>query len=321
VNENRRGPGPLDIYPLLAEVADLVEATIQARLTDRQIEARIARVTGVARGTRPRPVVLREPAEPEPEQAPEPRVGGPRVWECAVRWTGRLRDHGLVDVEPSDLVGEAWLRVQDQGTPGDTESYLLAAIATLARARLRAARVAAEPAPVDDTGYWYDEAGRHARGHLTLRRLGEERQPIWDRLCERLGTPARADSVWRAAIHATTKLLLGSRHERWSLRETLTWAMGSTDEWWRASAAPGEPVALAMERRRARVRRDLPFVSYVVVWEGLGPTFRDDAVLSREFAQRHFAHVLVLLGEHLDPGRLAAVRGHLAEVRRATGST
>ncbi len=256
----------------------------------------------------------------------------PQVWASAHLWANRLNRRGICDVGADDLVNEAWLNSKphiDAGRVRLPAAYLRSAIRTVALIKIRRHRAATvDPFewPITaraDEESGFDEVENLVRLRQTIAYLEEEREHIWARLRRRLGDHDRADEIWSAAVMALGHLMMGEgdRRQAWDLREVLMYCMTRSSAFWETAGQPGEDAVRIAERRRKRVSRDLPFVSYVAVWEGLSHAFQDNRAAMRSIAARHEAMLRILEREWRGkPQRQGPLADHVAEVRRLTGA-
>jgi hypothetical protein len=259
----------------------------------------------------------------------------PQVWSCADKWHRNLTQQGISDVGPGDLVHEAWLNARphlESGKVTRPVPYLCSAVRTAALGRMRRHRqlpvYCADPfesalalRAIHDRSY--EEVDAVLSLAQTLQFVADEGPAMWSRLLNSLGSPERPDAVWAAAVCAVKALLSGEvnpdgRAGGWSLKEVMVRAMQRTDAYWRPEPAPGESMGQALDRLRKRIRRDLPWISYLAVWETLRHAMRDDAEACRAMAAQHNDALQILLREWRSrPDRLAALEAHVTEVRRS----
>lgn len=267
---------------------------------------------------------------------PCPDDGSPiesaQVRATARAWATSLNNRGICDVDADDLRHEAWINAKphfDAGRVRQPVAYLRSAIRTAALQWLRRNRgLTIDPnewplagRAEDERGF--DEVETMVRLRETLVFLQTERALISARLRRRLGTHERLDQIWAAALMAVRHLMLGQSDSRqaWDLREVLMYCMTRSSAYWEAACRPGDDVARTAEMRRKRVSRDLPFVSYLAVWEGMSQAFQDDQRALRPIAARHLEMLRILQREWRNQAaRLGPLEEHIAEVRRAAGT-
>jgi DNA-directed RNA polymerase specialized sigma24 family protein len=257
--------------------------------------------------------------------------GDSGLWACARHWAGRLAHARITGYSDEDLVQEAICRLLNREQRSNSDEVLdpvafcCRTIGNFALMKLRAqARHATESMdPNDGVLAWepsaeldFVEARTQWLAEQTMRHMARDRSGIWDRAVERLGQNQREDGIWVAATQATHQLILGVAGL--SLRETLTSCLTRADPWWQEDDVDdrgSDSARRAAERRTKRVNRDLPWVSYVALWEGLRWAYHgEQSGLTREIARCHQGYVTALLRERTDGPSRMALELHLADV-------
>jgi DNA-directed RNA polymerase specialized sigma24 family protein len=257
--------------------------------------------------------------------------GDSGLWACARHWAGRLAHARISGYSEEDLVQEAICRLlnreqqTDDDEVRDPVAFCCRTIQFFALGKMREQKRHATEAtdPNDGVLAWvpsaeidFVEARIQWLAKQTMRHMDLHRVEIWERAVDCLGPNHRAAGIWVAATQATEQLLLGVAGL--SLRETLTSCLTRADEWWREDDLDDrEPdtVRRAAERRTKRVNRDLPWVSYVALWEGLLWAYHgEQSGLTREIARCHRSYVAALLRDRTEGPSRVALERHLAEV-------
>jgi len=266
----------------------------------------------------------REPDPSKPDTTEPDPFTNPSVLARARVWGRRLEAQGISDLSAEDLLQEAWRSTHKHlgGVPAEKRpAYLRRTIENCAKMRVRRRL---EPADDPMTGRLstlaaderpYDESETRVLLDDIRRFMHHNRERIQRDVTGIFGPHRRCSALWAASVQAVEHLV--AQDLGMAIDELLSMCLRNAHEFWRADRRPDETLQTAMERRRKRAARDTPRISYIALYVVMRWAYGHNPGVCRALARLHLRHIAIAIRECKNHARKAALRVHLAEVRRA----